>query len=285
VLTDSTCDLTPEEQQRFGVSVIALNVLSGGRTYLDHQDISAPQLFAAVRGGGALPSTTPPTAQQYHQRLEDLLALHDHVLCLHLSSKLSETVQVARIAAEAYHGRVTVIDSLQSSGALAMQAERAARLLRGGALPFDVATIMGAASTMSCTRMSLDTLDYLRGNGRIGAAAALLGGFLNLKPIVGLEAGQVIAVGRERGLKAAHLRLVRLLSDQLQTMGQGNARAVIFDNGDSEGADLLARTVSTAGAQLFARSQLGSVLSAHGGPGVCGFSIEPVTVYHQFRGY
>lgn len=285
VLTDSTCDLTPDEQQRFGVFAIPLNVRFQGETFLDHHTISADQIFAGVNAGAALPRTTPPTLEQYRKVLEHLLNRHDHVLCVHLSSKLSETVLVARQAADLYPGRVTVVDSNQSSGALAMQAERASRLLKIGTPPATVAEVLNAVGNSATTRMGLDTLEYLKKNGRIGAATALLGGLLNMKPIVGLHEGKVIPVGRERGRQQAHDHMVRELTASLRKYARGAVRAVVFHSGDVEGASRLEETVRTEGAQLMTTSRLGSVLSSHGGPGVCGFSVEPVTVYSRFRAY
>ncbi|WP_420595012.1 DegV family protein [Deinococcus sp.] len=285
VLTDSTSDLTPEEQERFGVSVVALNVLSGGANYLDHHDISSQKLFEDVQAGAAMPYTSPPSADQYHGIVEKLLETHDHILSLHLSVQLSQTVNIARKAAQRYGGRVTVIDSQQTSGALAMQAERAARLLRSDTPTPTVTRILEAVSRQSCTRMGLDTLEYLRRNGRIGSATALLGGLLKMKPIVGIGDGQVIAVGRTVGQAAKHRRMAQELRQHIRQMGELGARVVVFDNGDRLGVETLMQVVASEGAQLLAHSTMGSVLSAHGGPGVCGFSVEPRQVYHDFRLY
>ncbi|WP_188961392.1 DegV family protein [Deinococcus aquiradiocola] len=285
VLTDSTSDLTPDEQRHFGLFVLPLRVRFQDRQFMDHQNIDAQQMFAAVRSGADLPSTRPPTLDTFTRGYELLLQRHDHVLSVHLSAQLSETVQVARRAAKLFPGRVTVVDSRQSSGALAMQAERAARLVADGVPPSVVAEVLEVAAHSAVTRMSLDTLEYLRRNGRIGAAAALLGGLLNTKPIVGLDAGRVVGVARERGREAAIARMTRDLKEQVRLQSSGGARAVIFDNGDEEGAERLEAALREAGGTLFLRSSLGSVLSAHGGPGVCGFSIEPVQVSLRFRNF
>jgi DegV family protein with EDD domain len=285
VLTDSTSDLTAQEQEVFGVAVVPLNVSSGGQMYLDQHNITSRMMFEQVRASGHLPTTTPPTAEQYRAVLERLLERHDHVMSIHLSAKLSRTVEIAQAAAQFYDGRVTVIDSLQSSGALAMQTQRAAWLLRAGTPPLTVAGVVEAVAAQSCTRMGLDTLEYLRRGGRIGAATALLGGILKMKPIIGLHGGRVIPVGRALGQGAKHRQLADELHLQIRRLGPGGARVVIFDNGDPEGVKVLSRVVASEGAELVMRSTLGSVLSAHGGPGVCGFSVEPMRVYHQFRAY
>ena len=267
------------------MQVLPLNVAFRGRDYLDHQDISAAGMFLGLSDGSELPSTRPPTIDQFRIATEYLLARQNHVLSVHLSSHLSETVNIARQAASFYPGRTTVIDSQQSSGALAMQAERAARLLRGGIPPDVIVEVLKSASALACTRMSLDTLDFLSRNGRIGAAAFLVGGLLDMKPIVGLEDGRVIGVGRERGRAQAHQRLVKELLVSIGQRPAGGVRVVVFHNGELEGANLLKAAAREAGAKVMMTSLLGTVLSAHGGPGVCGFSSEPTVVYHQFRAY
>jgi DegV family protein with EDD domain len=285
VLTDSTSDLTPEEQERFGVRVIPLNVAFQGKIFLDHQTITAQSIFEGVKAGAGLPKTAPPELDRYRQTLDALLHTHEHVFCIHLSSKLSDTARVAAEAASIFTSRVTVLDSQQTSGALAMQAERAARLLQGGIPPKKVAEIFSSLAAGTTTQMGLDTLDYLRLGGRIGAATALLGRLLNLKPIIGVQRGRVVGVSRERGKQAVHKRLARDMVKQIRQNGPGLLRVVISFNEDEEGADLLERTAQAEGAVVLTRSRLGSVLSAHGGPGICGFSSEPVNLYHEFRKY
>lgn len=238
-------------------------------------------MFRRIAQGAALPSTQPPTVRAYQDKLEKLLQRHEHVFAVHISQKLSETVQHARQAAQAFAGRVTVVDSYNSSGALAMQAQRAARLLAQQVPPEQVKAILELLSAQVSTRMCLNTMSYLHKNGRIGGAVALLGGWLNIKPIVGLQDGQVEAFGRPLGAQRALKQMRGLVEEYAATTP--HCRMALFHNGNPEGvAELqhLARRLKMPPPIVLS---LGTVLSAHGGPGVFGFSLEPITVWHGYR--
>lgn len=283
VLTDSTCDLTPEQAELLGIHIVPLRVHFDGHTWLDHQELGTSELFKRVAGGADMPSTSPPAPDDYRARLEDLLHRHDHVVAVHLSGHLSETVRQAGEIAASFGDRVTVVDSLNSATALAMQAERAAHLLKEGVPPAQVKEVLEQLRPAARTHMCLNTLAYLRKNGRIGGAAALVGGLINLKPIVGLKEGKVEAYGRAIGNQRALKQMTALLEQY--TSETPNGRVAFFHNGNAEAVEELKYVARHLLLQNPFNLELGTVLSAHGGPGVYGFSYEPVTVWHDFKAY
>lgn len=283
VLTDSTCDLDAQQAQALGIHLIPLNLHFDGREWVDHRELNSHELFRRVEAGADLPSTRPPSVQTYRDTVENLLHRYDHVFALHLSSKLSDTVTLARQAADAFPGRVTVHDSWNSSGALALQAERAARLLQEN-LPVPVVqAVLETLRPQARTHMCLNTLGYLHKSGRIGNAAALMGGLLNFKPILGLKAGVVEAVARPVGTGRATTHMRALLRQYAHSTPLG--RVAFFHNGNPAGVAALQDEAERLNLPHFLTLELGTVLSAHGGPGVFGFSFEPMTVWHDFRAY
>lgn len=283
VLTDSTCDLDAQQAGALGIHIIPLNVQFDGRMWLDHQELDSQELFRRVESGAELPSTTPPSIEKYQDTLENLLSTHDHVYAVHLSSKLSETYQHATQAAQAFPGRVTVHDTWNSSGALALQAERAGQLLHEGLPPEQVSELLSTLRPQVHTHMCLSTLAYLQKNGRVGGAAALVGTFLHMKPIVGLQEGKVEAFAKPLGTTRAVNHMRSLLRQYAQSMPRG--RVALFHNGHEQGVEALQHEARDLGLSLFLTLDLGTVLSAHGGPGVFGFSFEPLTIWHGFRAY
>ncbi|GAA5501562.1 hypothetical protein Dxin01_01294 [Deinococcus xinjiangensis] len=173
------------------------------KVWVDHQELGSEELFKRVAKGAAMPSTQPPTVEAYCAKLEELLQKHEHVFAVHISHKLSQTVEHAQQAAQAFAGRVTVVDAYNSSGALTMQAHRASRLLTQQIAPEQVKVLLELLLPQVSTRMCLNTMSYLHKNGHIGGATALLGGWLNIKPIVGLQDGKVEAFGRPLGAPRA----------------------------------------------------------------------------------
>jgi DegV family protein with EDD domain len=283
VLTDSTSDLESGQADAIGLRVIPLTVRFDGRDWLDHHELGSDELFRRVEAGADMPVTAPPTVQTYRDTLDDLLQRHDHVFAVHLSSRLSDTHAHATEAALAFPGRVTVHDSWQSAAGLALQAERAARLLRDGVPATQVAAALTTLRSQATTRMCLNTLRYLQRGGRIGGAAALLGGLLNLKPILGLREGRVEACARTVGAGRALNHMTEQLRTCAASLPQG--RVAFFHNGAPDNVDALRFEARRLGVQESMTLSLGTVLSAHSGPGVFGFSFEPAHVWQNFRAY
>lgn len=283
VLTDSSSDLTPAHATELGIHLLPLTVHFAGRQWSEPQPLSNTQLFQQVAAGADLPSTSPPDLQEYRHVLEGLLEQFDHVFCIHLSHHLSETYAVAVHAARAFPGRVTVHDSLNVSGALALQAERAVRLLSLGETPQQVSDILAALQPLAHAHMCLTTLDYLKKNGRIGRAASLLGGILNINPILGLDQGVVEPYGRPRGEHRALQQMRALLAHYVRVAPEG--RIAFFHNGHHQGVEALRGYVAQLGVQQTFTLNMGPVLSAHVGPGVFGFVHEPIKIWHNFNEY
>lgn len=283
VLTDSTCDLSKEQAEVLGIKIIPLTIHFDGRHWLDHQELGSGEMFRRMQGGAAMPSSSPPSVTDYQDNLEFLLGQYRHVFAVHLSSRLSDTFAHATQAAAAFPGRVTVVDSWNSAGALAFQAERAARLLEHQTPPAKVKEVLEVVRTQAITRMCLNTLTHLRINGRIGGAKALLGGILNTKPIVGLKEGRVEPFGRAFGAQRAKKQMVALLNECAQVHPQ--ARVAFFHNGNLEGVEELRHAARRLLLQTPLTLELGTVLSTHGGPDVYGFSFEPITVQCGLQAY
>lgn len=283
VLTDSTSDLEANQAEVMGIHLVPLTVHFDGHDWLDHQELRSAELFKRIQAGADMPSTSPPSRDSYHHKLEELLHYHDHIVAVHLSSHLSETYQQAEEIARFFPGRVTVVDSWNSAGALAMQAERAARLLKEGVPPEQIKTALTLLRPQARTNMCIDTLAYLRKNGRIGGAASLIGGLINLKPVIGLKDGKVEAFGRALGAKRAMGQMTKLLETYAQDCPNG--RVAFFHNGQEEAVEELKYHSRRLLLQNPFNLELGTVLSAHGGPGVYGFSFEPVNIWHEFKAY
>lgn len=283
VLTDSTSDLEAGQADAIGLRVIPLTVHFDGHDWLDHQELGSDELFRRVDAGAGMPITAPPSVQAYRDTLDDLLRTHDHVFAVHLSSRLSDTYAHATEAARSFPGRVTVHDSWQSAAGLALQAERAARLLRDGVPAAQVAAALTALRPYATTRMCLNTLSYLQRSGRIGGAAALVGGLLNMKPIIGLRDGRVEPFTRALGTR----RALNSMTEQLRACDRElpHGRVAFFHNGAPDSVEALRFEARRLGVQESMTLGLGTVLSAHGGPGVFGFSFEPAKVWQNFRAY
>jgi DegV family protein with EDD domain len=276
VITDSTSDLQPERAAALGIEIVPLYVNFQGRVLKDVVEISTSDVFAGVQAGAAMPSTSQPTPADFQAVYERALATNDHVLSLHISSKLSGTMHSAQMAAQSFGGRVTVHDTTLASGGLAMMGDRAARLLREGVAVPEVVATLEKVRERADIRFTVATLDFLRKNGRIGGAQALLGGLLNIKPLLKVEGGRVEAAGRARGAQKALAETVEVLRAYGAKNGPSRASYLYADTPESvEGLRQAGRDL---GFVEFEVHRIGAVIASHVGPGTYGVCLEPLEV-------
>ena len=271
LVTDSTADLPPGWAEAHGVRVVPLYVHLQGKTYKDGVDLTAGELVRAVQAGAEIPTTSQPTPEDFKAAYTEALAEADQVLSIHISSKLSGTVQSARMAAEAFGGRVRVYDTLEASagiGALVMLADE---LRRAGLDAEAILKRLQAAQSGSLLRFTVASLEFLKKNGRIGGAAAFLGGLLRIKPILTLAEGRVEPAGKARGEKRALAEMTAALKDWSQ--GRREPRVAYLYAGDPAAVEPLKARIRAELPELkeLYTGELGAVITSHVGPGTYGF--------------
>ncbi len=259
IVTDSTSYLPPSLIDRWGIQQVDLYVGWDGdmRPERDYQDLDA--FYARLHESPRLPSTSQPSPGDFLTCFLPLVSAGRDVVSIHLASGLSGTCESAReasrIAAEPGHaGRVEVVDSQTGAGGLGL----------GASLDAVVQAVHDARKTLDIW-FCLDTLEYLRRGGRIGAAQAMLGTALKFKPI--LTFGTEIApVGRVRTHRRAFERMVQYLRE-LNDRGASDW-IVQHAQEPEDAARLLAEGVSIFGSTPLFCTQVGPVLGAHLGSGL-----------------
>jgi fatty acid kinase fatty acid binding subunit len=285
VVTDSTSDLPEDLARAHGIHVVPLLVIFGDRIYHDGVDLGAREFYERLETGAVPPRTNPPPRGEFLRAYREVAARQD-IFSIHLSEKLSQTVVNARAVAEearpalaalrpATAGRpfaIEVADSDSISLGLGLQALFAARMAQRG---LDLPAIRGRIEAMRGRMHVLfvvDTLDYLARGGRIGKARALMGKVLGVKPILGVADGEVVAVDRVRGGRAAHPRLIELFAQRVDP-----ERPVVAAIGHSN-APIWADRLSALLAERFHPAELmvteiGPVVGTHSGPGTVGAAL------------
>jgi len=260
---DSTADFPGGARERLGITTIPRSVTWDGDSYLDKQDLSTADFYAQLKRRPTLPKTSAPPAGRFEQAYEELLGRVDHVVSVHLAGKLSATLDVARGAAERVgRGRVSVVDSGNTTMCLGWLAMRAAELGQGGATPEAIVAELEAMKPRLRLYAVLDTLEYVQKGGRIGRAQALLGSLLNFKPLLTVRDGEVHPVERPRSRQAAMRRIADVVA------GQGRVERVgVLQGGMPEVLGDLERVVRERlpDAQVD-RGEIGIVLGTHAGP-------------------
>src|SRR4051812_45422765 len=269
VFTDSTTYLPAELIERWEIEQVSLYV-GWGDERLPEQDYDLEEFYARLRESADLPSTSQPSVGDFLAHFEPLAEAGRDIVSIHIASGLSGTYESAIEAARAISekglpGRVEVVDGQTGAGGLGClvlaAAEAAGQGLALGAVIDAVRKTREGLEMWFC----LDTLEYLRKGGRIGAAQALVGSALKIKPI--LTFGTEIApVGRVRTRRRAFERMVAYLRE---LHDRGAADWVVQHAQAQEEADrLVAHGREILGGEPLFCTQVGPVLGAHLGSGL-----------------
>ena len=271
LVLDSTSDY-PDAPSRFpNMRFVPLYVRFGDETYLDYVELGPAEFFEKLRGASVLPATSQPTPQDFVATYESL-AGYERIYSLHVSAKVSGTFQSAELAAaEIGGGRVRVVDSRTASLAIAMLAHAIQRRLARGTTDEEIEALVERFHRDCGVVFTVGTLEYLQRGGRIGRAAALAGSLLNVRPILAIEGGEVVAVARVRGRQKALAEFERRFVDA--TDDRPCVLVAIAHADAAEWIGTLSELVWKVRpkAEIEFTSTLGAVVATHAGPGTVGF--------------
>ena len=276
IVTDSTSDLSPELCARHGVESVPLYVLFDGKMHRDGLEITPPDIFAGLKAGKKTPSTSQPSPAEFAAAYTRALEKADQVLSIHISGLLSGTVGSARLAAQDFGGRVTVLDTTSVSMGLGMRVLRAAELAAGGRSLGEIVATLERVAPLADLRFTVDTLDFLRINGRIGGAQALLGGLLNIKPILVVRGGRIESGGRVRGHRKVIDDLVNHVRGYVAQHSAARVAFIYTVGGEAYVQEVRAALAGTAFEDL-GEHAVGAVVATHAGPGAVGVTLEPLS--------
>jgi DegV family protein with EDD domain len=279
VVTDSTASLTDELIRRHELGVISLYVVFGGDRTVRESDITdSAAFFEELRTADALPTTSQPSVGDFLSVYEPLLADGRDIVSLHISGGLSGTPEAARQAALSLErdgkggDRIRVIDSDSAAGGLGLMTLAAATAAERGLELDDVeATALEARRELKMW-FAVDTLEFLRRGGRIGAASAWIGSTLKVKPILTLER-EMVPVERVRTSRRMIDRLVDYARQRHES--GADAWAVQHINAPDQCELLVERCLDVFGREPQLVSEIGPVLGAHVGPGLLGIGSIP----------
>ncbi len=264
IVTDSCADLPNSVADSCSIAVAPLYVAFGEQTYRDGVDIDTDGFYALLEGVERPPTTSQLSVADFQELYRGLLDQSHHVVSIHVSSKLSGTLNSARQARESLgaESRIEVIDSRHSGGAQGLLCISAARCAEGASDHREVARRVEESIARTHGFAALDSLEQLQQGGRAGEAQAVPESALSFKPILGTRDGEAYLVGRVQGRRRALDRLATMVHELAPihllhlsyTTGEDHARAL---------GDRLAGLVAP---ENLIESRLGPALAAHLGP-------------------
>ena len=276
IVTDSACDLPTETVASLGIEVVPLTIRFGTDEFVDRRDLTTQEFWKKVSASAVLPETAAPSPGAFEAAFRAAAdAGCPGVVCVNLSSKLSATYASAVLAAKAMEGviDVRVIDSLSITMGEGTMAATGAQVAAAGGSVDDVEAAINALIGNTKVFGALDTLENLKKGGRIGAAQALIGSLLSVKPIVDVSSGAVEQAGKQRTRAKALAHLVQLAADAKAQYGAVENVSVM--HGDAPDVDEFLALLDA----VFPRSQIvvgqiGAVIGTHGGPRLMGLTFN-----------
>jgi DegV family protein with EDD domain len=268
ILTDSTADLHPDVVERLGITVVPAIIQVGQKRLRDGIDITAQNFFSLSEQAPDPPTTLPPSARQFEEAYAELTRQTNEVVAIHASSKLSPIFRTAARTAVPLLGRsrIIVIDSQLIGAALGMLVTQAAEAAANGATLDEVVKLVRGLIPRIYLAFFVETLDYLERGGRVGKAQALLGGMLNIKPLLILEEGEIVPLEKVRNRQKAIEKMVEFISEFTRI-----ERMMILHNHTPEDVNLLIEQVNLVLPNLNISVDLyGPVLATHMGPSALG---------------
>jgi DegV family protein with EDD domain len=275
IVTDSTSSLSPADADREGIVVVPLQVVIGADVFTEGQDVTSDMIAEALAAFVPV-STSRPAPDEFLAVYERLAAEGaESIVSVHLSGRMSGTLDSARLAAGQASVPVTCIDSTQVGVATGFAAGRAAQARDAGTDAAGVAEAARSAGESSTTLLYVDTLEYLKRGGRVGSAAALIGSALAVKPILTITDGVVVPLERVRTQAKALARLEALAIEKAAGCVAGFDIGVQHLAGLDTATAVAGRLATALGRDVIPVDEVGAAIGAHVGPGMISVTITP----------
>lgn len=263
VVTDSCSDIPPKQAAVLGITVVPLTVRFGDDEYRDGVDIDPETFYVKLAESTRNPTTSQPSPADFSAVYQRLLAdPADSVVSIHISQKLSGTMQSATLAAADFNDRVRVIDSESASSSIASLACAAKRAVDSGKTVDEVVTDLAAMRPRQGMYALIGTLEYLVRGGRAGRAQGLIGGVLHIKPMITVTDGEVAPAGRVRGTSAG----IDLMLSKVAALGDLEEVTVMHASAPDMAETVRARLLELHPALEPLSCSIGPVIGTYSGP-------------------
>ena len=274
IVTDSSCDLTPNLAEETQIEVIPLHLTMEGKeykNYLDGREIDSKAFYAKLREG-ITASTSAVNPDIFTEIFENILKDGKDVLYIGFSSGLSSTFHASTIAAEDLaekypDSKIYCVDTLAASLGQGLLVYLAAEKKKDGATIEEVRDFVEQNKLHLCHWFTVDDLNHLKRSGRVSATTALVGTMLNIKPILHVDdEGHLINVGKVRGRKAS---IESMVTHMKESAINPSEQTVFISHGDCEEDALTLKKMveKEFSPKRIEMNTIGPVIGAHSGPG------------------
>ena len=201
IITDSACDISQAEATAWGIDVLPLKTIFGEEEYLDGITLDYETFYQKLVESDVMPTTSQIAPIEYEEKFRAAVENGDQVVCITISSKLSGCYQSASIAAEEFPGKIELVDSLNAAIGERLLVQLALKARDEGKNAQEIGKLLNEQKHNIRLIALLDTLEYLKKGGRISSATAVAGSLLSIKPVIAIENGEVVTLGKAHGSK------------------------------------------------------------------------------------
>ncbi len=277
IVTDSTADIPVKIINEYGIQVVPLNIHFGEEVLKDGVDIWSEEFYNRLRNEDLLPNTSQPAPGEFLTVYQRIAKPGDTIISLHISKEMSGTVGSAAIAASMLTEEVTVhvIDSRNVTLGLGAMVIKAAQMAKNGATVTAILESVDKWKKQIGVYFTVNSLEYLHRTGRIGKASALLGGLLNIKPVLAIEDGIIIPVEKVRG------QFAKVAAQIVETIYQRYGAVplqVAYLHTDLPELNSYLQKAAEARLNIgeSMTNLIGPIVGAHGGPVTIGIAVLPL---------
>ncbi|MFW5435320.1 DegV family protein [Paenibacillus apiarius] len=271
ILADSAIDMPRAIAEQLGITVMPLVVTIESEQYEDGVTIMPKQMFDGMRNGRVYKTSQVPM-ERFRETFEAIAKAGDEAIYIAFSSELSGTYASSRMMLEMVQEDYPsfacgIIDSKCASLGYGLVVHQAALWAREGLSRADIASQAERLAKQMEHVFTVDDLEYLYRGGRVSKSSAVIGGLLNIKPVLDVEDGKLIPIDKVRGRKKSIMRLADLLGDRANL--EDKEQLIGIAHGDDEEAleSLKHMIQERFGMNNFMTSSIGCAIGAHSGPG------------------
>ena len=273
IISDSTCDLSPELIAKYNIEILPLHVVLGDQEYLDGVTITPDEIYAWADANKTTPKTSALAIDTTIAAFQPHLEAGNEIVCFAISGDMSTTVNIMRMAAQELEAedRVFVMDSMNLSTGVGLQVIEAAVLANEGKSGSEIAAHIASICPKVRASFVVDTLTYLYRGGRCSGVAALAGSALKLHPRIAVAEGKMAPGKKYRG--KMDKVILEYVKDMESDLKKAKADRVFITHSGCDQAVLdevksYLENLNHFGEILITRA--GAVISSHCGPGTLG---------------
>ena len=269
IITDSASDITQAEAKQLNIDVLPLKTLFGEEEYLDGITLDYETFYQKLVESDVMPTTSQIAPIEYEEKFRAAVENGDQVVCITISSKLSGCYQSASIAAEEFPGKIELVDSLNAAIGERLLVQLALKARDEGKNAQEIGKLLNEQKHNIRLIALLDTLEYLKKGGRISSATAVAGSLLSIKPVIAIENGEVVTLGKARGSKNGN----NMLRTLVEKSGGINFEMPFYLAYTGLSDELLQKYIADSASLYEGKtdhlpiSTIGSTIGTHAGPG------------------